>query len=477
MQSIRSKMPRKPALARQIKTSVFICFFGLPILCTLFSCTKHEDKSATAENRQDENIFLNTQFAPTTPFAEFISDNYSNIQPQFELSVSRYENTDGNYFYNNEYIALDLEEYLFDKYSECIDGVYVSILTPEEYKNMAIVLDTGRQLDVHTIIKNIAVGSGTIIIASLLLPVLAPAAAPRMAVIIADVLKDSLAGAALDAGISGVVEYVQSGKDTKSALYGALEGGADGFKWGAVISLPLRAFAETRLVHHAQKPDQTLVTFSDYSDDLSRSFSNYTDDLYRGMENIDTVDDIPEINVRTFAAGNNADNAANPSIKKLSNDPDYGHADRIPPNKIKILGYDALGNEIYQCGEHGYIYIRDKYGRILSAEAKDLKLKTHKGRLADRLPNTPGKKPADRRGHLIGDQFGGSAGTGNLVSMSEEADKAYGIIEKQLRTAKNEGKSVSLTVELKYNGTDLRPSEFHIKYTIDGESFTKVIPN
>ena len=82
---------------------------------------------------------------------------------------------------------------------------------------------------------------------------------------------------------------------------------------------------------------------------------------------------------------------------------------------------------------------------------------------------TPGKIKGDHAGHLAGDRFGGSSKVDNLVSQSRDVNLSkYKKIENEWARSIKKGKKVSVNLEVKYSGDDLRPTEFHIQYTIDG---------
>lgn len=98
-----------------------------------------------------------------------------------------------------------------------------------------------------------------------------------------------------------------------------------------------------------------------------------------------------------------------------------------------------------------------------------------------RLPyvhNTPGKQPGDHAGHLAGDRFGGSGQLDNLVSQYWLVNlSSYKKLENEWYRAIQAGKTVEVDVQVEYDGDDLRPSIFYIKYFIDGEEYSQRITN
>ena len=77
-----------------------------------------------------------------------------------------------------------------------------------------------------------------------------------------------------------------------------------------------------------------------------------------------------------------------------------------------------------------------------------------------------------------GDRFGGSPNLDNIVSQSKDVNLSqYKKIENQWAKAISEGKKVKVDVKVKYDGNGLRPTEFNVEYTIDGDFFSERILN
>lgn len=131
----------------------------------------------------------------------------------------------------------------------------------------------------------------------------------------------------------------------------------------------------------------------------------------------------------------------------------------------------------YQAGEFDYFYETDSMGRLNKFETDNLQLTTRDTRLTHD-PNTPGKLDGDHAGHLAGDRFGGSPELDNLVSQAQNVNLSeYKKIENQWAKAIEDGKKVTVNIEIKYDGDGLRPSEFNVEYTIDGTYFEQNIIN
>ena len=88
-----------------------------------------------------------------------------------------------------------------------------------------------------TVIKNVAIGTGVILVCVTVSAVSAGAGAPAMCMIFAVAAKTgtvaALSGGAIGAAAGGIVEYIQTG-DVNKALTAAAVKGSEGYKWGAI---------------------------------------------------------------------------------------------------------------------------------------------------------------------------------------------------------------------------------------------------
>lgn len=130
---------------------------------------------------------------------------------------------------------------------------------------------------------------------------------------------------------------------------------------------------------------------------------------------------------------------------------------------------------------NSYTYETDEKGRVKSAEGK-LQTKDHVGR--NEMPDSRdvvahGEMAyTDDRGHLIADRFNGSGELENLVPMEGKLNKGdYAKLEDTLAEAVKDGADVRLKVEPVYEGDAVRPTEFRVSYSIDGEKDVIVFKN
>ncbi|OJG97795.1 hypothetical protein RV18_GL000612 [Enterococcus termitis] len=134
-------------------------------------------------------------------------------------------------------------------------------------------------------------------------------------------------------------------------------------------------------------------------------------------------------------------------------------------------------NVVYMTGEYKYLYETDNLGRIINANAEELKWKSHEGRLPHN-PNTAEKLPDDHAGHLFADMFGGSPELDNLISQAKDINKKdFYRLEMQWKKALENGQKVSVDIKINYTGTSKRPTSFEVSYTIDGADYYKKLNN
>lgn len=152
--------------------------------------------------------------------------------------------------------------------------------------------------------------------------------------------------------------------------------------------------------------------------------------------------------------------------------------------------YDDNGN-VYRVGDklvadnnykiNGYEYKTDGEGRIVSAKGK-LHLKEHSGRqnIIDKkeVVGEGYQKTTDDRGHLIGDQFGGSNGKENLLPQDAKLNQGeVKNLEKSLAKQVDAGNEVYLKVEPHYEQYSKRPDSYTYTYTINGDTNVKFYRN
>jgi hypothetical protein len=120
-----------------------------------------------------------------------------------------------------------LEYFSYYKFGESINGIYVIRLQNQEYINAHIIIDNSPELNIASILGNIAIG-GAVIVTAIVLPMLAPKLPSLVAIIVtninaAHVVQASLVSATIAASISGINAYVKSGGDPRETFNRAIE--------------------------------------------------------------------------------------------------------------------------------------------------------------------------------------------------------------------------------------------------------------
>ena len=153
----------------------------------------------------------------------------------------------------------------WDDIDEFSDWVYAEILFEEITEDMPIVecrvlnyqsngkyFDgekvykmVGDKFDVNSFVAKYAVGTGVIVICVVLTIVTAGVSTPITCFIAgaADAsISMAIKGAAFGAATKAIIRAIKSGGDFEEALFGALEGSADGYMWGAIYGAATGGF-------------------------------------------------------------------------------------------------------------------------------------------------------------------------------------------------------------------------------------------
>ena len=179
--------------------------------------------------------------------------------------------------FSEEYIAL-FTVFLEDKFHADVNDIFISYITLDEYNELSFQIDPVRQLDVRKIVTNLVIG-GVIILVCVSLPALMPGLAPPVATLLVAVPQKALISGAVSAAISGVISYVKNDGDLKEAFYDAVEGGSEGFKYGAIFAAGEAAFAAVRYARNAQKiREQSMALINRLPESERYALLQYADD-------------------------------------------------------------------------------------------------------------------------------------------------------------------------------------------------------
>ena len=139
--------------------------------------------------------------------------------------------------------------------------------------------------------------------------------------------------------------------------------------------------------------------------------------------------------------------------------------------KTYIKDGELLPNNTYEI--NGVKYETDDKGRIIRAEATVEINNAPRPSLNSR--KVGGLEPGDDKGHIIAHVLGGSDSEGNLDAKLNRGE--YKSMELSAKRAREEGKVVTMAVEIEYEGDSKRPKSFTVTLEIDDEITVKKFLN
>lgn len=169
--------------------------------------------------------------------------------------------------------------------------------------------------------------------------------------------------------------------------------------------------------------------------------------------------------------------------RNSTEDPDLPQK-REPNSKYEIDGdvyeVDDKGDTYKKNGEllpnkdyvvNGNKYRTDEHGNIISCESEPFY--TEDGTRNPKEQKESGgeeRQEDDEGGHIIAKILGGADGEENLVPMRRTINRGdYKKMENEIATALQEGKKVTVHIDIEYDGDSGRPSKIRAVYTIDGK--------
>lgn len=128
---------------------------------------------------------------------------------------------------------------------------------------------------------------------------------------------------------------------------------------------------------------------------------------------------------------------------------------------------------------NGYTYTTDEEGRIVSCEAKPTRSpENQRDNEAQREAGGEDRQENDQGGHIIARDLNGDGGAGNLVAMEARINQSdYKRMENDIKAALDEGKEVTVKVEMGYPGDSGRPDKITVTVTIDGKDTVYTFDN
>jgi hypothetical protein len=223
----------------------------------------------------------------TTVYAE-TTNIYSEDMQTYAEDLITYSEDMTTYI---EELTYYIEDMVFYEFGEYVDDMYVVFLHTQDYIDEHTVIydpETGRQLNIGSMLAKIAVGTA-VIIACITVTVatggVGVSTVPQILAIAMPYVQVASAGAATGAAISGSINYIASGGNKEEFLYGAIEGAADGFMWGAVLSPGAVKLAKLQIgkVADASKNVSQITNFSAMAQRTVTTISNSVDDIIRAV--------------------------------------------------------------------------------------------------------------------------------------------------------------------------------------------------
>lgn len=199
----------------------------------------------------------------------------------------------------------------------------------------------------------------------------------------------------------------------------------------------------------------------------------------RGIEAVDAIADTARGAEGAAQAGKTAETASE-SARAADATSDAGKGSDGARQGVQIKKRRLKANDSYEL--NGYKYTTDAEGRISSVEGKLSLSKADRNPYAQRtVGKNDGRLADDQGGHLIGSQFGGHGGKGNLTPMHKDINNyhagEWGQMEKRWASELAAGKDVHVKIRPIYTDGSLRASEFRITETIGGNTAKHTIIN
>jgi len=120
--------------------------------------------------------------------------------------------------------------------------------------------------------------------------------------------------------------------------------------------------------------------------------------------------------------------------------------------------------------DNGHSYITDASGRVTKVEGS-LSLNTMDRNGYQQLCAGKSGCAGDDGGHLIASSLGGAGDRINIVPQASTLNRGdWRVMEDYLRGELQAGKSVDISIDVKYDLSSIRPNEFRVLAKIDGKS-------
>lgn len=118
---------------------------------------------------------------------------------------------------------------------------------------------------------------------------------------------------------------------------------------------------------------------------------------------------------------------------------------------------ELVSNATYEL--NGNIYMNDDQGRIIRCVAHPERSPENSRDVTAQLQaGGEDRRPSDQGGHIVGRDLNGDGGIGNVVAMDSRINQSdYKRMENDIKIALDEGKDVTVTIDISYSGDSKRP--------------------
>jgi hypothetical protein len=118
----------------------------------------------------------------------------------------------------------------------------------------------------------------------------------------------------------------------------------------------------------------------------------------------------------------------------------------------------------------GYVYVTDSASRVTRVRGVLLDNVGQRNPYQQRQVGRPSRRPTDDGGHFLATIFRGPGERINLTPMNSNLNRgAWKGLENMWAEALRNGKTVSVTIDVRYAGDSTRPDRFTIAYQITGD--------
>jgi len=235
---------------------------------------------------------------------------------------------------------------------------------------------------------------------------------------------------------------------------------------------------------------EALDTYTDLFDDDYENYEEYKDGMqecklesedespFDGMivyNNIFVSDERDSKDVRNADTANDTENSEVDKQQEISYEPNSQYElngdifETDDNGKAYKKNGELLPNTEYTV--NGNNYCTDENGNKISCDAKPNY--TGDGDRNNKEQKESGgeeRQDNDDGGHIIAKILGGSDGAENLVPMRRTINRGdYKKMENEIAKALQEGKEVTIHIDISYDGNSQRPSKINVEYTIDGK--------